>query len=101
MGIFRVGMTENERIAGANNSQTLDKGWGRILLFLLPTQIKDGVVSYFSGRLCRPKSKKQKGVSLGATPPMGETLVSLLLGFPTDDRIFRHSIPENTCAVET
>jgi hypothetical protein len=37
-------MTENERIAGANNSQTLDKGWGRILLFLLPTQIKDGVV---------------------------------------------------------
>jgi hypothetical protein len=66
---------ENERITGANNSQTLDKGWGRILLFLLPTQIKDGVV--------------------------GETLVSLLLGFPTDDRIFRHSIPENTCAVET
>ncbi len=38
---------------------------------------KDGVVSYFSGRLCRPKSKKQKGGSLGLYPPMGETLVSL------------------------
>jgi hypothetical protein len=44
--------------------------------------IKDGVVSYFSGRHSRPKSKKQKGVSLGAMPPMGETLVSLqMTGF--------------------
>jgi len=44
--------------------------------------IKDGDVSYFSGRDSRPESKKQKGVSLGATPPMGETLVSLqMTGF--------------------
>jgi hypothetical protein len=42
---------------------------------------KDGVVSYFSVRHSRTKSKKQKGVSLGATPPMGETLVSLLIIF--------------------
>jgi hypothetical protein len=68
-------MTENERIAGANNSQTLDKGWGRILLFgsAQPTQ----------------KYEAKGGFTGGYAPNGGN------LGFPTDDRIFRNGMTEN------
>jgi hypothetical protein len=58
---------ENERITGANKSQTVDEGWGRILLFgsAQPTQ----------------KYEAKGGFTGGYAPNGGN------LGFPTDDRI--------------
>ena len=68
-------LLENERIAGANNSQPVNKGWGRILLFgsAQPTQ----------------KYEAKGGFTGGYAPNGGN------LGFPTDDRIFRNGMTEN------
>jgi hypothetical protein len=65
----------NERIAEANKSQPLDKGWGRILLFgsAQPTQ----------------KYEAKGGFTGGYAPNGGN------LGFPTDDRIFINEMKEN------
>jgi hypothetical protein len=68
-------MKENERIAGANTCQTVDKGWGRILLFgsAQPTQ----------------KYEAKGGFTGGYAPNRGNQ------GFPTDDRVFRSATKEN------
>jgi hypothetical protein len=65
----------NKRITGANSSQPLDKGWGRILLFgsAQPTQ-----------------KYEAKGGFTGGIAPNGGTL-----GFPTDDRILPSATKEN------
>jgi hypothetical protein len=67
--------TGNERIAGANKSQIVHEGWGRILLFgsAQPTQ----------------KYEAKGGFTGGYAPNGGN------LGFPTDDRIFRNEMTEN------
>ncbi len=73
--ILLTATQENERIAGANKSQTVDKGWGRILLFgsAQPTQ----------------KYEAKGGFTGGYAPNGGN------LGFPTDDRILLTATKDN------
>ena len=77
--ILLTATQENERIAGANKSQTVDKGWGRILLFgsAQPTQKYEAKGGFTGGYA-------PNGGNLGfPTPWFPYSLVSLLLGFPT------------------